>query len=168
MYTLEQRMKAVNLYFKYDRNAAATRRELGYPSRAALREWITEYETTGTLHDGYRPRASKYTDEQKRLAVEYYLQRGRSIRGTVRALGYPNRQTLADWVNEGVDERRILHSGKMRKVLETFSDEQKLAAIVDLAVRDVSAQEVADKHGVTRAALYKWRTGLSLDTLKST
>lgn len=36
VYSLEQRMKAVELFLKYERNFAATRRELGYPSRAAL------------------------------------------------------------------------------------------------------------------------------------
>ena len=56
MYTLEERMKAVELYLKWGRNSAAVRRELGYPSKKALRLWVKEYESTGSLHDGYRPR----------------------------------------------------------------------------------------------------------------
>src|SRR5690625_5843535 len=48
----------------------------------------------------------------------------------------------------------------MRKAKETYTDEQKQAAVVDLALREGSAQEVAHKHGVTRAALYKWRSDL--------
>ncbi len=46
MYTLEERMKAVELYLKWGRDSAAVRRELGYPSRKALRLWVNEYETT--------------------------------------------------------------------------------------------------------------------------
>ena len=56
VYTLEERMKAVELYLKWGRNSAAVRRELGYPSKKALRLWVKEYESTGSLHDGYRPR----------------------------------------------------------------------------------------------------------------
>ncbi|MDZ4058204.1 MAG: DUF4817 domain-containing protein, partial [Polynucleobacter sp.] len=33
MYSYEQRIKAVELYIKYGRSAAATVRELGYPSK---------------------------------------------------------------------------------------------------------------------------------------
>lgn len=33
MYSYEDRIKAVQLYIKYDRNAAATVQKLGYPSR---------------------------------------------------------------------------------------------------------------------------------------
>jgi len=33
MYSYEDRMKAVELYIKYDLSAAATIRELGYPNR---------------------------------------------------------------------------------------------------------------------------------------
>jgi len=65
VYTLEDRMRAVNLYFKYGGNSAAVRRELGYPTKNALKQWVREYKTTGTLHDGYRPRVAKYSEEQK-------------------------------------------------------------------------------------------------------
>jgi transposase-like protein len=73
VYTLEDRMKAVNLFFKYGGNSAAVRRELGYPSRRALREWVKEHEATGMLHAGYGIRSPKYSEPQQRAAVDYYL-----------------------------------------------------------------------------------------------
>ena len=78
MYTLEDRMRAVNLYFKYGGSSAAVRRELGYPTKNALKQWVKEYEVGGALHDGYRGRPPKYSKEQKQSAVDYYLEHGRS------------------------------------------------------------------------------------------
>ena len=49
MYTLEERMKAVSLYFKRGRNSPAVRRKLGYPSKKALKLWVKEYESTGAF-----------------------------------------------------------------------------------------------------------------------
>ena len=160
MYSLEDRLKAVHLYLKYHRKAAAVIRELGYPSRKALKQWVTEYEATGTLHDGYRVREPKYSDEQKRAAIEYYLEHGRNLQATIRALGYPSRETLAHWLDEAIDARRILRSGKPRKAQGNFTEEQKQAAIADLCLREGRAEDVAAKYGVTRAALYKWRSDL--------
>ena len=39
MYSREERMKAVKLYMKYDKSAAAVLRELGSPDRKTLRSW---------------------------------------------------------------------------------------------------------------------------------
>jgi len=39
MYSREKKMKAVELYIKYDKSAADVIRELGYPDRHTLRSW---------------------------------------------------------------------------------------------------------------------------------
>lgn len=44
MYALEERIKAVDLYFRYGRKASAVIRELGYPDRKILVKWVREYE----------------------------------------------------------------------------------------------------------------------------
>src|SRR5690606_37698087 len=89
VYSREERMKAVKLYFQYDRQVAPVLRELGYPSRGALRWWVAEFEATGDVHAGYRRERhpSKYSEAQKRAAVDCYLTHGRNLQKTVRALG---------------------------------------------------------------------------------
>ena len=65
MYSVEERQKAVDLYLKYGRNAALAIRELGYPKRHALMQWVREYEKTGKLHEktaGHRG----YSEKEKR------------------------------------------------------------------------------------------------------
>ena len=102
MYSYEERLKAVELYIKYNNNSAAVIRELGYPNRGTLRLWVKEFNQEGSLHGKYKEK-SKYSDEQRKYAVNYYLEHGRSISKTIRAIGYPNRYTLSLWLQEDVE-----------------------------------------------------------------
>lgn len=157
MYTLEDRMRAVRLYLKYGGGSATVRRELGYPTKNALKQWVEEYEASGALHDEYRARPPKYSEEHRQAAVDYYLEHGRCTSRCVRALGYPNRETLKQWLDEVLPDRRGLRSGRLLQPRVEFTCEQKHAAVLDLCSRDGPAREVAVKHGVTRAALYQWK-----------
>jgi putative transposase len=99
VYSYEERMKAVQLYMKYDLSAADTIRELGYPHYNMLRRWYKEYVETGDLHKKCRKKP-RFTREEMRKAVDYYFEHGRCLRRTVRALGYPSKTTLAKWIDE--------------------------------------------------------------------
>jgi hypothetical protein len=57
---------------KYDLYAAQTVRELGYPVRAMLVRWYKEYLETGQLPKKSKKKP-KYTDQQKWIAINYYL-----------------------------------------------------------------------------------------------
>lgn len=160
MYTLEDRMKAISLYLKWGRNSAAVRRELSYPSKKALRLWVKEYEIAGSLHDEYHPRKPKYSVEQKQAAVKHYLEHGRNLRQSMRTLGYPNKGTFRKWLDEAVPDREGLHSKRRLEPKVELSVEQKQAAVVDLGSRDGPARKVAEKYGVSRAVLYKWKNDL--------
>lgn len=157
MYTLEDRMRAVNLYIKYGGNLAAVCRELGYPTKEALKQWVQEYEAAGGLHARYRSRTPKYSEQQKQEAVNYYLAHGRSLRRCIQALGYPNRGTLRQWLDEAVPDRRIVRTGGLLQPKVEFTCEQKKRAVMELCSRDGPAQTVAKKYGVTRTSLYQWK-----------
>ena len=134
MYSREERMRAVELYIKYDKSAADAIRELGYPDRHTLRSWYGFYlreQETGIIRDGYT-RASKFTEEQKQAAVRYYLTHGLSYSRTSRALGYPNRETLRQWSRELAPERRKKRSGGLQ-----YTKEQKREAVAALCTRKV-------------------------------
>ena len=108
-YSREQRDRAVDLYIKYERCAADVIRELGYPSRGMLPVWYRERleeERTGVpSRRGERYR--RYTDEQKRAAVDHYLEYGRRLSRTMRALGYPkSHELLTAWIDELAPGRR--------------------------------------------------------------
>ena len=124
MYTLEQRTRAIGLYIKHGLKATTTIRELGYPSRVQLAAWHREWlETGGSLHE--RSRASEaYSAEQKRAAVDHYLEHGRRNAHAGRELGYPKScQKLADWIEElAPGERRTTEP-------RTFTLEQRQRAV---------------------------------------
>ena len=93
MYTYEQRMTAVNLYIKYYHNAAAVIRELGYPNRHVLVRWFKECDATGDLHRKSRSGGkSKFSEEQKQKALQFYQEHGCSITCILRM----NRSSFTD------------------------------------------------------------------------
>ena len=155
MYSAEQRMKAVETFARFGCSAADTIAELGYPTRHTLRNWWREYQIGG---DGFlerKRREPKYSDEEKRGAVDYYLEHGRSLARTTRAMGYPSRETLGSWIDElAPGQRRRRGPNPEKGVLPI---ETKVQAVAELEARGGSAAEVADRYGVSRTAPYAWR-----------
>lgn len=153
VYTPEQRARAVELCIRYGLKAAATIRELGYPSRAQLVAWYREWrDSAGTLAERS---LGRYSEEQRRAAVNHYLEHGRCNAYTRRELGYPkSTQKLREWVDE-------LAPGKRRaSEPRTFTLEQKRKAVAALVGRAVGARRIADEVGSSRCTLYKWKREL--------
>lgn len=89
MYSAEQRKIAIETFVKFDHSYADTIAELGYPTRACLRNWWNEYRDTGEVPISKFTTNPRYTAEMRRRAVEHYLEHGKSLTRTMRALGYP-------------------------------------------------------------------------------
>jgi putative transposase len=158
MYSYEDRIRAVRLYIKLGKRTGATILQLGYPTKNALKSWHREYEQGGDLPVGHVRSRSKYSAEQKRVAVEHYLNHDRCIAGTRKALGYPCRDTLAAWIDELHPETRMRVVGKAAGVVRP--PEVKQAAVIELCMRQVSAQAIAQNLAVSRPTLYKWKNQL--------
>ena len=90
MYSREQKRKAIETLIRFDMSFADTIAELGYPCRTALRGWWRDYRRSGDASFDGRGREPRYSEEKRRLAVDYYLEHGRSLARTVRALGHPS------------------------------------------------------------------------------
>lgn len=160
MYSYEERLRAVKLYIKYDHSLSAVIRELGYPSHQALLQWYREYITRGDLHAKCvrRRRRCKYTMEQRGAAVAYYQEHGQNLARTVKKLGYPSRATLFNWLKEDIG--RSTHPCHSGSPVVKLQQDQKEQAVIDLCIRESSAEKIASKHGVSRASLYKWKDEL--------
>lgn len=115
MYSYEDRMRAVALYIKLGKRSKATIRQLGYPSKNALKGWCREYECRLNLRLGFTPRAPKFTQAQKEAAVEHYRTHGRCASATMRALGYPGRAMLTAWVREAFPEAQKSTVGRSQQ-----------------------------------------------------
>ena len=154
MYSYEERLKAVQLYIQYDKSYASVFRELGYPpSSHSIKLWYKEYEKNGDLHKSYIS-TSKYSDEQRKAAIQYYIDHGRSKARTVEALGYPTRQQLTEWLKQDLPDE-VRPCTKSRSLVH-LSKEQKEQVAIELCTREGSAQEIADKYNVSRYSVYNW------------
>lgn len=111
-YSKEEKMAAIQLFNKLGHYTWVIA-ELGYPSRGMLMLWVKEYKSTGQVA---RKDTHKYSEEQRKIAVDYYLNNGMSIKKTVTALGYPGKTLLGEWINEDVP----------REKYDTVANETKL------------------------------------------
>ena len=158
MYSYEDRIRAVKLYIKLGKRIGATLRQLGYPTKNALKSWHREFEQRQYLPAASVRSWQKYSDEHKQAAVEHYFNHDRCMTGTIKALGYPCRDTFAAWIDELHPEARYHVVGKAGAVLH--SPEVKQAAVIELCTRQTSAGAVAQKLAVSRPTLYKWKNQL--------
>ncbi|EHE6023251.1 transposase, partial [Salmonella enterica] len=155
MFTEAERLRAIELYFKYGRKLAPVVRELGYPSKRNLRRWIRLWEASDGATKAIR-RKPRYSDMQKQAAVEHYLNHGCCLAFTSRTLGYPCCDVLARWVNERHPDRRLIFiSTNNQNAL--FEPEVKRQAVMALCTRHVPAREIARNIGISRTVLYKWK-----------
>ncbi|MEE3399962.1 MAG: IS3 family transposase [Eubacterium sp.] len=158
MYTLKQKEDAIKLLIQYDMSYITVVRELGFPdSTKTLKRWYEEYRNTGKLEAPYT-RSSKYTEEQKRTAVNYYLEHGKCVLRACKKLGYPSHTLLDQWVKELVPDQ-VEHCRSKASSIKS-SREHKEKAVIALCSRSTKAKEVAAEFGTTRENLYNWRRQL--------
>lgn len=154
MYSREEKIRAVELFIRYDLSPASVIRELGYPCRATLYAWHEEYLANGCDIPSVNNHR-RYTEEQRRAAVDHFFEHGRCLARTMRALGYPSQELLASWIDE-------LEPGRRPKRTDTahIPEETKERAVIDLIARKGPAKDIADELGVERATLYNWKRRL--------
>jgi putative transposase len=158
MYSYEDRMRAVELYIKLGKRLKAVIRQLGYPTKNSLRTWHEEFQNSGDLHVRFARREPKYSDEQKNVAIEHYIDHGRCFAFTRKALGYPGQQTMVKWVHERYPELKKHLVSKAARPRASLASKQ--AAVYELCTREGSAQAVAQKMDVDRVTLYNWKNQL--------
>lgn len=153
MYSYDDRIRAVRLYIQYDKSAAAVIRELGYPDRKTLRYWYEEYLRDNGLKKK-SVRSPKYSGAQKEVAVKHYMEHGKCASRTIRALGYPSRALLKQWVTELCPEEKP-HCSAGRSLVH-LTKEQKEAAVMELCTKDETVQKIASRYQVSRCSIYQW------------
>ena len=158
MYSYEDRIRAVKLYIKLGKRAGATIRQFGYPTKDSLKSWHEQYEQGLDLSRGYVRAKPKYSQAQRRQAVQHHLEHGRCIAFTIKALGYPSRDLLRAWIRETHPELHGRFVG--RSDSHARSPAMKQAAVIALCMRQQSAQSVAEQIGVCRPTLYNWKNQL--------
>ena len=155
MFSYEQRKHAVDLYIKYGFKATTVARELGYPKdRRTVVKWYIEFKTNGDLKEQSH-RTSKFTQEQVEYAIKHFLEHGKNYTVTIKAIGYPSRNTLKSWILEQHPELIVTRSCNYHAV--NYTNQEKQKAAIELLTRETPANVIAEKYGVTRYTLYNWK-----------
>lgn len=155
MYSKEQREVAVKLYIKYRFKASKVCNHLGYPDRRMLKKWYEEYLKSDNKIIVNHARKPKYSKEEREKAVAYYLEHGKNITVTVKDLGYPCRSVLSNWICEDVKNHQpFVLKGK---TLVKYTEEEKKAAALDVAIREETVTDISKKTKASRASLYNWK-----------
>lgn len=158
MYSYEQRKKAVDLYYQYDHSLTAVQKELGYPSSlTSIKYWVKEFRDKKKLHKKII-RKHKYSDEQRKIAVEYFLEHGKNVNRTCRILGYPSNALLTQWIIEDVPEEN--HNCRKNTSMIKCAQEDKKAAVIEACTSSETVKSIAAKYGVSRTSIYNWKNSL--------
>lgn len=158
MYSYDDRMRAVKLYMKLGKRMAATLRSLGFGNKNSLKAWCRKFEERQALPMGYVRKKPRFSVTMKKTAVEHFLDHGRSITFTQKALGYPCRDTLRKWIEEMHPEAKIRVLGRAQPRAQPQT--VKKVAVVELCTRQGSARAIAEKLAVSRPILYNWKNQL--------
>nr|WP_249030449.1 transposase [Tannockella kyphosi] len=154
MYSEEKKKIAVETYIKNGTRAAPTIRELGYPSRRIIRIWYKIYTENNSIFPD-KQRKPRYTKEQRKEAVEHYLNTGRCISYTTRVLGYPSRTILSRWLREDVpDFKKACLTGKSKV---SYTKQKKKEILQDVVIGEKTIISLAKDHNVTPMGIYNWK-----------
>ena len=156
VYTREERIKAVELYIKHQKNATPVIRALGYPGRKTLPRWYKIYieeQETGILHYG-RLWLLKHPLEDRKYAVQCCIENGCNYTKTSREIGYPGPKTLKVWCDE------LAPGACKERIGKRYNIEDKRHGVEVFCSREVSSYKVSAMLGISRSALYKWKIAL--------
>ena len=156
MYTEEEKLRAVQLYIKYDLSTHAVLRELGYPSRNMLPRWYKEYIETGTVNNS-NTHHRKYSEEQRQQAVAYYFEHGRNRGKTIQALGYPGKTVLGEWIHAALLERNEEIDCKPGGALVRYTQEQKIQVVAEYCAGKKKPKQILKEYGIPPSTVYTWK-----------
>lgn len=166
MYLQKEINLAIKTYLQLG-SLRGTLRKLGYPSKPTLRKWIAEYKKNGRVvarkSTGRPPAFSK---DQELAAVSYYLENGRSIVRTIKALGYPICQrTLRRWLRKHQAYDRMMTVPAAPPTKHTL--QTRLEAVAALRRGKRTAISIAREYGISRTTLYNWAKEFPLPACKT-
>lgn len=154
MYDIKTIEKTLDLLDRYDGQFAKTARETGIKI-GTIRSWFNKRRNGVPLLAKRRKKRSKWSEGQRKAALDYYFEHGENAGRACKKLGYPSRSMMRIWVREDPRfKKRKATKGSPRKAID---EETKKKAVADLAARRGSAHEVALRYGVSRETLYAWR-----------
>lgn len=156
MYKKSEIKKALDVYKKV-RSLRGTIKILGYPDRRTLKGWVEEFNTTGSVKEkNGSGRKRKYSEEEKKFAIDYAVSHGCSVTRTCRELGYPSTELLKLWLKDIKSKKRSKTESYAKIFSARYTEDIKKNAVALMREGKRSVISIARELGVSRATLYAW------------
>ena len=164
MYNQSEIDKALDVWKRIG-SQKKTRLILGYPSGRTMKLWVREFRQHGRVEPkNMSGKQSKFTSEQKQIAIERALLNNGNISRTVRELGYPSRTCLKNWLT--AYEKKHPDCVKLAQhpylAPSGWTKQDKMVAVRELRRKKRTAISIAREYGVSRVTLYAWAKEYSL------
>ena len=153
MYSTEEKQKAIQAYLENNCNAAKTILQLGYPTIPSLLSWAK----ANNISYEQRPKRklTRYTEAEKKKAIDLYFKNGCNMKKTVRELGYGSATGILRWLRETNPDKVSKPVQRTWKI--DYPESIKQAAVIELCENENFSSEIAEKYGISRATLYEWK-----------
>ena len=161
-YTVEAKVRAAERYLRGEASAREIATELGMPEsgRIKVREWAAAYRENGIEGFHLKKGNSRYTAEEKRQAVEEYLQGKGSLREISRKYKIPGNGTLLSWIRvynsnrelRGYNPRPEVYVAMRKKT--TKEERQEIVTYCLEHGKDYKG--TAAKYEVSYSQVYQW------------
>ena len=145
----EEKQKAIDLYISNGFSPSKVERELGYPCKSTLLRWYNDYRRRGYVR-GPKKWEGKYSEAEKRRAVEHYLATGKNVSKTIREIGYSGHSLLCKWIDEFAPGKR-----KTTKSHGKFTEKERLAILEE--ANSCKPKELYEKYNISPSTFYNWR-----------
>lgn len=161
-YTVDQKVRAAERYIRGEASAAEIAAEMGMPASGKNKvwEWAAVYRENGIegfhLTDGNR----SYTTEEKRQAVEDYLQGKGSLREICRKYHIPSETTLRQWIKVYNSNRELREYSPKPEVYVAMrkktTKEERLKITAYCLEHGRNYKETAAKYELSYSQVYQW------------
>ena len=162
---IETKKKAIMLYVKYGLKAASVIRDPEYPDRYSLKKRCEDYISNNNKVIIQYGRKNKYSNQQRKQAIHFYLTHGKNISYTVRTVEYSCRSVLSNRICKDIKKHHpsILKDRNQAQ----YSQEDKQIAALEVAIRDESVKKISKKTRANSTTLYNWNKKYVSDELNA-
>ena len=161
-YSVEEKIKAAERYLQGDASAAeiATEMRMTVNGRKQIPEWAAIYRESGIEGFHVQKGNHNYTKEEKREAVEDYLQGRGSLREIARKHHIPDKKTLRSWIkvyNSNKELRDYSPKPEVYVAMARKTTKEERQEIVQYCLgQGKDYKGTAAKYKVSYSQVYQW------------
>lgn len=152
MYSTEQKQKAIQAYLENNCNATKTILQLGYPTIPSLLSWVK----ANNISYKQRPKRKlkRYSEAEKKKAMDLYFKNGCNMKKTVRELGYGSTTGILRWLRETNPDKV---SKPVQRTWKTdYPESIKQAAVIELCENENFSSDIAEN---TESVVLRYMNG---------